>query len=80
MDEFEFIINFARNEDFDYDVCYQQLRSLWTAYCLHNNIECDTESHYSRLSDIYYALTENISCPEITSFDRFDHYMCENLV
>lgn len=87
MDEFKFIIDFARNEDLGYDVCYKQLRSLWTAYCLHNNIECDTGSYDSRLCDIYHALKKNTSCPlwvdeetEMVNFNRFDNYMCENIV
>lgn len=86
MEEFEFILDFARDGDFGYDVCCRQLRSLWTAYCLHNNMECDTRVYDNDIRDVYNVLEKNASCPwgdddeeGIIGFELFDMYMGEEL-
>lgn len=80
------ILSFAREEDFGYDVCREQLRSLWTAYCLHKGYECDTASYDRDLMTVWNTLEENASCPwndddkeGIIGFERFDMFMGEYL-
>lgn len=38
IDEFGSIYNFVKTKDFDFSVYRRQLRSLWTTYCIHHNI------------------------------------------
>lgn len=40
--EFEYIICFIRESDLSEGIVRQQLRALWTAFCLHWGIDCDT--------------------------------------
>ena len=58
----------------------KQLRCLWTAYCLHNDINVDTKRYDDTLSNLY----TNHICKKpfklFTSFDDFDAYMCEHLM
>lgn len=86
MEEFEFILDFVKDGDFGFSVCCRQLRSLWTAYCLHNNMECDTRCYDNDIRDIYNVLGKNTSCPwrdddeeGIVGFELFDMYMGEEL-
>lgn len=84
--ELRYIVEFVKDTDFDYDVCRKQLRSLWTAYCLHSDYECDTAGYDSDLLIIWNALEKNTSCPwnddeeeGIIGFELFDSYMCEEV-
>lgn len=86
MRELEFILNFIKETDFGYGVCCKQLRSLWTAYCFHNDIECDTREYDNDIRAIYSALEKNTSCPwkdieddGIIGFELFDMFMGEEL-
>lgn len=79
MEEFEFILDFVKETDFGYTVCCRQLRSLWTAYCLHNNLNCDTGRYDNNIHHIYNIMSKNNSCTW-NDFDSFDMYMCHELV
>lgn len=39
--ELDFMLHFAREAFLDEEVCADQLRSLWTAYCLHHGLDAD---------------------------------------
>ena len=91
--ELEFICAFALEEDLEPEVSREQLRSLWTAYCIHAEYECDTCGYDNDIRDVWHAVTQNETNPwnadvpdedveEGTEpgFDQFDNFMCENLV
>ena len=75
ISEFQVIVDYARNADFDNSICWEQLRALWTTYCIHNKYECDTSAYDSKLIEIWSCMNMNES-----EFSRFDTYMCEHLV
>lgn len=86
IEEFEFILDFAKEMDFDFQVACQQLRSLWTAYCLHNDMECDTKDYDNDIRFVYAVVVKNKSCQwvdneeeGIVGFDLFDLFMGEEL-
>lgn len=86
MEELEFILNFIKRTDFGYDVCRKQLRSLWTAYCFHTDIECDTRKYDNDIRTVYSTLEKNTSYPwsdieddGIIGFELFDMFMGEEL-
>ena len=85
--ELEFICEFAKESDLEYEIAQRQLRSLWTAYCFHNNIDCDTRRYDNDLSTIWDTVYENDTRPwkdddeEMTvGFDLFDDFMCGEVV
>lgn len=85
--ELGFIIDFVRENDFGYDVELKQLRSLWTAYCLHNNLECDTAQYDNDIKKIWFFMERNTNRPfgdieedYVIGFDCFYRYMCEEVV
>lgn len=77
--EFEYMKRFIEENDFDGETLCDQLRSLWTAYCIHHGLECDTGKYDGDLLDLWNVMDEqdNIfwSC-----FDSFDNFMCKYLV
>lgn len=84
--EWSFLLSFAREQDFFFEVTRKQLRSLWTAYCIRHDYEPDTREYDNDLRWIWSALQENNSCPwhdtedGIIGFDLFDVYMCEEVL
>ena len=85
--EMSFMLKFARNEDFFFSGTRKQLRSLWTAYCIRHDYECDTAPYDNDLRWIWSALQENDSCPwhdeeedSIVGFELFDNFMCEEVI
>lgn len=85
--ELEFICGFAKESDFGYQLAQRQLRSLWTAYCFHNNIDCDVRRYDEDLRTVWDVVSKNDTCPwkddedELTvGFDLFDDFMCEEVV
>lgn len=86
--ELKAICKFAEEEaDFFFDVCKRQLRSLWTAFCIHSGYECDTRGYDNDLREVWEAVKQNKSNPwddgvngEEVWFDLFDDFMCEEVV
>lgn len=89
-DELQYILKFAAEEDVLFDVVRRQLRSLWTAYCLHKGYECDTLQYDTALCSVWESLlgNDNYDVTDwqdnedegVVGFDLFDDYMCEELV
>lgn len=78
--EFDYLKKFAEQSGFDADVCRDQFRALWTAYCLHNRQDCDTRAYDNDLLELWH--TVEASEPETadwSDFDSFDGYMCRHL-
>ncbi len=79
-EELDFIIAFVEQaEDFGYDEPLAQLRALWTAYCIHKNLDVDTARYDSDLKLVYGAMEMNSSSP-FEDFEKFDRFMCAWLV
>lgn len=80
-EEFEYMRKYADGADFSADVCREQLRSLWTAYCLHQNLDCDTGRYDIDLMRLWEAVRDTE--PDTTDwsdYDSFDGFMCRQLV
>lgn len=79
--EYEYIIDYINGASFDNEVCCDQLRCLWTVYCLHYDIEVDTYRYDSNLLKLW---EEILKTEEDTSdwsdYESFDNYMCRYLV
>lgn len=69
-------------EAFGNETLMNQLRSLWTAYCLHQDLQPDTRRYDNELLELYQlvekAKERPLSC--LWDFDAFDNFMCEYLV
>lgn len=78
---FSKLLEFAKsNECLDADVVQCQLRSLWTAYCIHVSYDVDTAPYDGALLEVWNkAVSVNPSNP-FPDFDAFDVFMCDNLV
>lgn len=84
--ELQFIFDFITVADFGYASECNQLRSLWTAYCLHTDMVCDTKEYDNTILSIWGAVEKNTSCPweddeeeGTVGFELFDMYMGEEL-
>jgi len=81
--EFKFLLDFAASADFFFRTQRVQLRSLWTAYCFHTNMDVDTRSYDRDLRLVWDALPadrEEDSGEDFTTFELFDNFMCAELV
>ena len=85
--ELEYICEFAKQSDLEVELAQRQLRSLWTAYCFHKNIDCDTKQYDETLALVWNVVRGNSTCPwkdndknfYANGFDRFDEFMCEEV-
>lgn len=75
--EFDFIKECIKENDLSYTICLEQLRGLWTAYCLHNRYECDTSSYDHKLDELWTEVCEfDIEwLPDDKSYKGFDLFM-----
>ena len=79
--DLQYIISFVEENCFEMETARSQLRSLWTAYCLHHNLNVDTSEYDHDLMDIWVRVSAakgNTVC--WSDFDSFDTFMCPNLV
>ncbi len=79
--ELQYIISFAGEGGFDSELACNQLRSLWTAYCLRHDLAVDTSTYDHALMDVW----ERVAAVEGDSaywsdYSSFDNFMCANLV
>lgn len=82
FEEMNFMHKFAASGDFDYEVVCEQLRSLWTAYCLHYDLIVDTRLYDRDLKSLWRVLKErtDIEAANWNNFDTFDLFMCKYLI
>lgn len=79
--EFEFLRAYVVESCFDDDICRDRLRMLWTAYCLHHDLDVDTAGYDNDLLELWNKLTETgDGTSEWADFDGFDKFMCIYLV
>lgn len=86
-EEMNYILDFAKGIDFGYEGSSRQLRSLWTAYCLHNNIDVDSNEYDVGIAKIWDVVYENeTNCwvdndeEFIVGYDEFDSYMSDEII
>ncbi len=74
--ELRFICCFVADNDLLIPIVTQQLRSLWTAYCIHCDYEPDTSGYDSDLCVVWIAITEKYGKEAKSSdFERLDRFM-----
>ena len=80
--EFDFILEcLESSEDLDELVVMQQLRCLWTAYCIHQEIDVDTNEYDRKMEKMWNVMQENASAPySSVEFGRFYNAMSKFLV
>jgi len=79
--ELAYMISFAAESCFDVDVCRDQLCCLWTAYCLHHNLDVDTAAYDADLAILWAEVSElEEDTADWSDFDNFDLFMCRYLV
>lgn len=78
-EEFEYLLKFAGEADLSEEVLRLQLKSLWSAYCLHKNFDADTLQYDLACRDLWEKVEEkDTAC--WGDFDSFENYLCEYLV
>ena len=80
--EFEYLTEFIRCVDFDYQLVRDQLRALWTAYCFHEGLVVDTARYDRYLRELWDSIPDSSELRDIDwrNFDEFDYFMCAYLV
>lgn len=79
--EYEFLKRFIREECFDEEICRDQLRMLWAAYCLHYDLWVDTADYDNDLLQLWNVLSETgDGTSEWSDYDDFDNFMCAYMV
>lgn len=57
-EELDFMLGYAKEVDAEDEVMIGQLVSLFTAYCLHHDIEIDTVECDELVDELFYVLPE----------------------
>ena len=82
-EEYGYIVSFAQEAfDDNSEITWKQLRSLWTAFCLHQDIEIDTAIYDTYLLNLWWTLSGVIkgsTKKTVVEQDSFDRYMGEEL-
>lgn len=79
--ELQYIISFAEQGCFDTELACNQLRGLWTAYCLHHGLEVDTSVYDGDLQSVWAQVAAVESDTAYWgNYSSFDDFMCVNLV
>ena len=79
--EKKYLKEFARQSCFDEETSRDQLRCLWTAYCLHHGLDADTSGYDSGLLDLWDTMAEEeAEKAGWSDYDSFDNFMCRYLV
>ena len=79
--ELSWINSFVSEGFFNDGTSANQLRALWTSYCLHHNLDADTEDYGEDLRGIWQALQSSGSTlPYWNNFENFNNFMTSHLV
>lgn len=79
--EMKYLKEFVRQGCFDVELIRDQLRCLWTAYCLHHGLDADTSGYDNDLKDLWNATAEDEpETADWSDYDSFDNFMCRFLV
>ena len=80
-EEFNYLLLFIEESGSRIDAL--QTRALWTAYCLHNDLEIDTRKYDDNLKRVYKAMLDVEADKYYVFFEdyeEFDSYMGVYLV
>ena len=82
----EFLVEFAKAAEpgeWDHETCRNQLKALWTAYCIVNRYDVDTAGYDRDLNQLWNAVISTMdiagSSHIFADYGCFDDYMCEDL-
>ncbi|WP_289805102.1 hypothetical protein [Faecalibaculum rodentium] len=79
--ELEYLQEFVWQCCFDEELGRDQLRCLWTAYCLHHGLDADTSGYDNDLMELWNATAEDeAETADWSDYDSFDNFMCRFLV
>ena len=79
--EMDYLKEFARQGCFDEELSRDQLRCLWTAYCLHHGLDADTSGYDNDLLELWDVVAEEeAETADWSDHDSFDNFMCRYLV
>jgi hypothetical protein len=79
--EMKYLKEFVKQNCCDEEVNRDQLRCLWTAYCLHHRLDADTSGYDNDLLELWNTTAEEESeTADWSDFDSFDSFMCKYLV
>lgn len=72
--EFEFMRSYVAESCFDDAICRDRLRMLWTAYCLHHDLDVDTAGYDNDLLELWSAEVKDWlrRCEERRKAPKFD--------
>lgn len=78
--EFGYMKAFIIEGDFTEDVYRAQLRALWTAYCLHHNLDVDTLEYDDDLLGLWSEMHKLGSANGWSEYQEFTDFMCEQFL
>ena len=56
--ELNYMLAFAEEAVLDSELVYDQLRALWTAYCMHHNLDVDTAGYDQNLKMLWERVSD----------------------
>ena len=77
--EFQFMLQFAKersneaSEPWD-KIEREQLRALWTAYCIHENLDRDTRGYDEALTELWQSVVEDSVICDTDEFHDLPHF------
>lgn len=82
LGDFSFILDYIKScEEIFGTTAIQQLRSLWTAFCIRRNIDVDTDKYDRLINEMWLHLLNSTGTHHAKNkFEKFDNFMCEYLV
>lgn len=79
--EFKYIASFVSESYLIEELARDQFRALWTAYCLHHNLDADTAEYDEDFAQLWKVVSESgDGTSEWSDFDSFGNFMCQYLV
>lgn len=82
LGDFGFILDYIKGcEEIFGTPAIQQLRALWTAFCIKRNIDVDTDKYDKLINEMWLHLLKSSGVRHTANkFEKFDNFMCEFLV
>lgn len=82
--ELKYLEAYAYQSDFDEELPRKQLRSLWTAYCFHQDIDVDTDGYDDDLFSLWNCINKAVDAvageSDWSCYETFARFMCTYLV
>lgn len=78
--EFRFLLAYAGESALDEEICRDQLRMLWTAFCLHHNYDVDTKQYDERQMTLWTEVQNTgDGTSEWEDYDAFANFLAKFL-